>query len=60
MSSIEIDEEDARLYWDVKIIPDSVRRTIVRYRVDAVSGGILSIREFTGVGGLAANTGGKP
>jgi hypothetical protein len=49
VNSVEIDEEDSRLYWDVKIVPDSVARTIVRYRVDAVSGGILSIREFTGI-----------
>jgi hypothetical protein len=52
VNSVEIDEEDSRLYWDVKIVPDSVARTIVRYRVDAVSGGILSIREFTGIAGL--------
>ena len=52
VNSIEIDEEDSRLYWDVKIVPDSIARTIVRYRVDAVSGGILSIREFAGIAGL--------
>ena len=53
VGSIEVDEEDARLYWDVKIVPDSTSGTILRYRVDAVSGGILGIREFTGVRGLA-------
>jgi hypothetical protein len=52
VNSVEIDEEDSRLYWDVKIVPDSLERTIVRYRVDALSGGILSIREFTGIAGL--------
>lgn len=53
VNSVEIDEEDSRLYWDVKIVPDSIARTVVRYRVDAVSGGILSIREFAGIAGLA-------
>jgi uncharacterized membrane protein YkoI len=53
VSSVEIDEEGSRLYWDVKIVPDSTRETIVRYRVDAASGGILSIKEFTGIRGLA-------
>ena len=53
VNSVEFDEEDSRLYWDVKIVPDSIPHTIVRYRVDAISGGILSIREFTGVAGLA-------
>lgn len=53
VSSIEIDEEDSRVYWDVKIVPDSSQHTIVRYRVDASNGGILGIREFTGVRGLA-------
>ena len=52
VSSVEIDEEDSRVYWDVKIVPDSNQQTIVRYRVDAWSGGILGIREFTGVRGL--------
>jgi uncharacterized membrane protein YkoI len=52
VTSIEIDEEDARLYWDVKIVPDSGTGTIVRYRVDATNGGILSIKEFTGIKGL--------
>lgn len=52
VNSVEIDEEDSRLYWDVKIVPDSLERTIVRYRVDAVNGGILSIREFVGIAGL--------
>ena len=45
--SLEIDEEDARLYWDVKIQPDAKPGTVVRYRVDATNGGILSIKEFT-------------
>lgn len=53
VNSVEIDEEDSRLFWDVKIIPDTSNQTIVRYRVDAVSGGILSIREFGGIRGLA-------
>lgn len=44
--SVEIDEMDSRLFWDVKIEPDANPRAIVRYRVDAVSGGILGIREF--------------
>jgi uncharacterized membrane protein YkoI len=53
VSSVEVDEDDARIYWDVKIVPDSAAETIVRYRVDATSGGILGIREFTGIKGLA-------
>jgi uncharacterized membrane protein YkoI len=53
VSSIELDEEDSRVYWDVKIVPDSSQQTIIRYRVDAASGGILGIREFTGIRGLA-------
>jgi uncharacterized membrane protein YkoI len=53
VSSVEFDEEDARLFWDVKIVPDSSQYTIVRYRVDATSGGILGIKEFGGVRGLA-------
>lgn len=53
VSSVEVDEQDARLFWDVKIVPDSTRTTIVRYRIDATNGGILDIREFTGVRGLA-------
>jgi uncharacterized membrane protein YkoI len=44
--SVEIDEQDARLYWDVKIEPDANPRAIIRYRVDATNGGILGIREF--------------
>jgi uncharacterized membrane protein YkoI len=52
--SVEVDEEDSRLFWDVKIIPDTSSQTIVRYRVDAATGGILSIREFGGVRGLRA------
>jgi uncharacterized membrane protein YkoI len=46
--SLEIDEEDSRLYWDVKIEPDALPRAIVRYRVDATNGGILGIKEFGG------------
>ena len=53
VSSVEVDEQDSRLFWDVKIVPDSTRGTIVRYRIDATNGGILDIREFTGVRGLA-------
>jgi uncharacterized membrane protein YkoI len=53
VSSVEIDEQDARVFWDVKIVPDSTRGTIVRYRIDGMSGGILDIREFTGIRGLA-------
>jgi uncharacterized membrane protein YkoI len=53
VSSVEVDEEDTRVFWDVKIVPDVSQQTIVRYRVDATSGGILGIREFTGVRGLA-------
>ena len=53
VSSLELDEEDARLFWDVKIVPDATRETLVRYRVDATSGGIIAIREFTGIRGLA-------
>jgi uncharacterized membrane protein YkoI len=52
VASVELDEEESRLYWDVKIVPDSTRSVIVRYRVDAANGGILGIREFTGLGGL--------
>jgi uncharacterized membrane protein YkoI len=44
--SVEIDEQDARLFWDVKVEPDSNPRAIIRYRVDATNGGILGIREF--------------
>lgn len=47
--SVELDEDADRLYWDVKIVPDSAPRTVVRYRVDAGTAGILGIREFTGV-----------
>jgi hypothetical protein len=50
--SVELDE-DERLYWDVKIAPDSAPRTILRYRVDAGTAGIIGIREFTDVGRLA-------
>lgn len=53
VSSVEVDEQDARFFWDVKIVPDSTRGTIVRYRIDATNGGILDIREFTGIRGLA-------
>jgi uncharacterized membrane protein YkoI len=47
--SVEVDEDDARVFWDVKIVPDSSRDTVVRYRVDAGNGGILGVREFTGI-----------
>lgn len=53
VASLEIDEEDARVFWDVKIIPDARRGTLIRYRVDAASGGIIEIKEFTGIKGLA-------
>jgi uncharacterized membrane protein YkoI len=52
VSSVEIDEADARVFWDVKIVPDASSRTIVRYRLDAASGGIMNIREFEGIAGL--------
>jgi uncharacterized membrane protein YkoI len=55
VSSIEIDEQDARLFWDVKIVPDTIDRTIIRYRVDAETGVILNVKPFTGVRGLARN-----
>jgi uncharacterized membrane protein YkoI len=48
--SVEIDEQDTRLFWDVKIEPDANPRAILRYRVDATNGGILGIREFPNVG----------
>ena len=44
--SVEIDEQDTRLFWDVKIEPDGNPRVIIRYRVDATNGGILGIKEF--------------
>lgn len=50
--SVEFDSADSRVFWDVKIIPDSSATTIVRYRVDAGAGGILDIREFGGIRGL--------
>lgn len=53
VSSVEIDEEDARVFWDVKIVPDTSQMTIVRYRIDATNGGIMGIKEFSGIGGLA-------
>ena len=53
VSSLEIDEEDSRVFWDVKIVPDTSMQTIVRYRVDALTGGIMGIKEFTGLRGLA-------
>jgi uncharacterized membrane protein YkoI len=53
VSSIEFDEADARVFWDVKIVPDTSQQTIIRYRVDATNGGILDIKEFSGVRGLA-------
>src|SRR5688572_742632 len=46
VSSVEIDEEDTRVFWDVKIVPDSSRQTIIRYRIDAGTGGIIGIKEF--------------
>jgi len=52
VSSVEIDEEDARVFWDVKVVPDSSQETIVRYRVDAANGAILGVKQFTGVRGL--------
>lgn len=52
VSSLEIDEEDARVFWDVKIVPDSGQQTIVRYRVDAMTGAIMGVKQFTGVRGL--------
>ena len=52
VSSVEIDQEDARVFWDVKIVPDSGQQTIVRYRVDATNGAILGVKQFTGVRGL--------
>ena len=53
VSSIEFDQADARVFWDVKIVPDTSQETIIRYRVDATNGGILDIKEFSGVRGLA-------
>ncbi|HEY8176594.1 MAG TPA: PepSY domain-containing protein [Gemmatimonadaceae bacterium] len=53
VTSIEFDEQDARVFWDVKIVPDTSQQTIVRYRIDATNGGILDIKEFTGIRGLA-------
>src|SRR5688500_4982991 len=52
VSSVEIDEEDTRVFWDVKIVPDTSRQTIIRYRIDAGTGGIIGIKEFSGVRGL--------
>lgn len=43
---VGIAEEDARVFWDVRIVPDSARAAEIRYRVDAASGGILSINEL--------------
>jgi hypothetical protein len=60
VSSVEFDEEDARLFWDVKIVPDTSQKTIIRYRVDAATGGILGIKEFTGIRGLARRSERKP
>ena len=50
VTSVEIDEQDTRVFWDVKIEPDANPRAILRYRVDATNGGILGIREFPGAG----------
>jgi uncharacterized membrane protein YkoI len=47
--SVEVDHDDARVFWDVKVLPDSARDTVVRYRIDAANGGILDVREFTGI-----------
>ena len=58
--SVELDEGDERVYWDVKIVPDSAPRTVIRYRLDAAAGGILGIREFTDVGGLTTAARRKP
>ena len=44
--SVELDEEDARTFWDVRITPDSSNRLVVRYLVDAMTGGVLGIKEF--------------
>jgi uncharacterized membrane protein YkoI len=60
VSSVEIDEEDSRIFWDVKIVPDTSQQTIVRYRVDAAAGGILAIKEFSGIRGLARRSGKSP
>ena len=51
--SVELDENDERVYWDIKIVPDTAPRTVLRYRVDAFTAGILGIREFTDVAVLA-------
>lgn len=48
--SLEFDDQDARIFWDVKIEPDANTRTIIRYRVDATNGGIIGIKEFPGAG----------
>ena len=53
VSSLELDEQDARLFWDVKVVPDATRETLMRYRVDATTGRIMEIKEFTGIRGLA-------
>jgi len=50
--SVELDEDAERVYWDVKIVPDTAPRTVLRYRVDAGTAGILGIREFTDVAAL--------
>jgi hypothetical protein len=56
--SVEFDSADSRVFWDVKIVPDGSPTTVVRYRVDALVGGIMDIREFTGVRRLTRR--GKP
>jgi hypothetical protein len=58
--SVELDEDDERVYWDVKIVPDTAQRTVIRYRVDAASSGILGIREFTDLAGLVPREARKP
>ncbi|MGH7677853.1 MAG: PepSY domain-containing protein [Gemmatimonadaceae bacterium] len=52
VSSVEVDEDQGRVIWDVKIVPDSNAQTILRYRVDAQTGGIVGVRAFAGVRGL--------
>lgn len=48
--SVEIDEQDARLFWEVRIEPDVPPRAMIRYRVDATNGGILGITEVAKAG----------
>jgi uncharacterized membrane protein YkoI len=60
VTSVEFDEQDARVFWDVKILPDTSQQTIIRYRIDATNGGILDIKEFSGIRGLARRAEKKP